>query len=241
MMDVWVSKVICLVLILLLTIIFGLLPIRVVAWLRRCEEEDRVYGRQVESGRGSRARNVLGYMNCFSGGVFLGACFLHLLPEVIDKYEVVMKQLTKQIDFPLAELLIMSGFFLIMLIEHGVMSVKGQHGHSHGTGQHRPSGSHHSNGYQNLDTEQHDDASALVSQNTIYGAMNHDETLAKTLVEEDVDISPQALANSYASYHECGDQLPHHHHPGQTHEQTVQIHGIRSFVFASCPLSAHSV
>ena len=51
----------------------------------------RVSGEQSEKFNRIRKR-VISYLTCFSGGVFLGACLLHLLPEGSEKVEEYLQK-----------------------------------------------------------------------------------------------------------------------------------------------------
>jgi len=66
-------------------------------------------------------------ITCFGGGVFLGACLLDLLPEVIYHVNMTIKtefhydnQALKR--YPVAELLIGCGLFLVLFIEQTILS-----------------------------------------------------------------------------------------------------------------------
>ena len=63
-------------------------------------------------------KNKLTYGNAFAGGVFLGAGFLHMLPDGIDNF----KAMNTGIDYPLALLTTAIGFLFILLIDKGLSS-----------------------------------------------------------------------------------------------------------------------
>lgn len=56
---------------------------------------------------------------CFGGGVLLASCMLHMIPEVRDS----MTLLDWKISFPIAELIVCCGFFLVYLVEEFVQSM----------------------------------------------------------------------------------------------------------------------
>lgn len=56
---------------------------------------------------------------CFGGGVLLASCMLHMIPEVRES----MALLDWKISFPLAELIVSCGFFLVYLVEEIVQSL----------------------------------------------------------------------------------------------------------------------
>jgi len=61
---------------------------------------------------------VLSGLLCFGAGVLLASVFLHLLPETRANISDATKRgFITEIDFPLAEVLVCCGFFLIYLIE----------------------------------------------------------------------------------------------------------------------------
>ena len=65
---------------------------------------------------GNSAALVLG--NAFAGGVFLGAGFLHMLPDGLDNFN----QLKTGVDYPLGLLTAAIGFVIIMFIDKGFSS-----------------------------------------------------------------------------------------------------------------------
>jgi zinc transporter 1/2/3 len=73
------------------------------------------------------SNTIISCITCFGGGIFLGACLLDLLPEVI--YHINMTIKTEfQYDnqelkrYPVAELLIGCGLFLVLFIEQTILS-----------------------------------------------------------------------------------------------------------------------
>jgi len=95
-MEEWIAKVICLVILLFLTMTFGLLP-RLIS----------TAGNEV----------WLSIANCVAGGVLLGTTLLHLVPETIEDVESGLKGLNYDTDYPIATLVIGAGFLLIVFIE----------------------------------------------------------------------------------------------------------------------------
>ena len=118
----WQLKVLCLVLILLLTFFFALLPVFLASRIRRREVEGRERRIAAVAETRSGARTILSYLNCFSGGIFFGTCFIHLFPEVSEQCADVLREASLDIDYPIAELIISTGFFLIMLTEQCALS-----------------------------------------------------------------------------------------------------------------------
>ena len=123
-MELWVAKLITIVLLLVISLTFGLLPVKLVQVLRRKQESLYCQWRETQA----RADLVISYLNCLAGGVFLGTSFLHLLPEVEEAVEDMLTQKGIESTFPVAPFVAGCGFFLIMILEHCVMQM--QHHHS---------------------------------------------------------------------------------------------------------------
>lgn len=86
--------------------------------------------RKIYKKSNSKTREVvLSGLLCLGAGVLLAAVFLHLLPETRKNIDDAMEDgfITKT-DFPIAEVLLCCGFFLIYLIEDMVHKCVG---HSH--------------------------------------------------------------------------------------------------------------
>ena len=98
-MDSLTIKVIALVLLVVLTMCFGLVPLCLRRFLHNANT------------RNSPSATILSYLNCFAGGVFMGTAFTHLLPDTHEALEAVTG------DFPLAEFIAGCGFFLVMILE----------------------------------------------------------------------------------------------------------------------------
>ncbi|KAL4227339.1 hypothetical protein ACF0H5_012784 [Mactra antiquata] len=104
-MDVVVTKVLSLVIITGITVIVGVLPCRMSKHFGKVMfRRKRVFDGMVSGAK------------CFSGGAFLGTCFLHLIPETRRKVDTVMEQIGSK--YPLAELLTIAGFFGVTFGEH---------------------------------------------------------------------------------------------------------------------------
>lgn len=69
-------------------------------------------------------RRALSLCNSFGGGVFLATCFNALLPTVRDKVGDVLKQLQISSDYPLAETMMMLGFFLTVFVEQTILTFR---------------------------------------------------------------------------------------------------------------------
>lgn len=93
------------------TFLFGMLPLLLFSKLRDNPEERTQ----------ARWKLVISFFSCFGGGVFLGALLLDLLPDVEEQFEAIAREVQEQysvsISFPLAELVVVLGFLLILTIE----------------------------------------------------------------------------------------------------------------------------
>lgn len=66
----------------------------------------------------------LSLCNAFGGGVFLATCFNALLPTVRDKVSEVMSLLHLSSDYPVAETMMMFGFFLTVFVEQTILTFR---------------------------------------------------------------------------------------------------------------------
>lgn len=78
----------------------------------------------VDYDKAHRYRRVLSLCNSFGGGVFLATCFNALLPAVRDKVADVFQQLKISSDYPLAETMMMLGFFLTVFVEQTILTFR---------------------------------------------------------------------------------------------------------------------
>ncbi|XP_062126557.1 zinc transporter ZIP1 [Drosophila sulfurigaster albostrigata] len=76
-----------------------------------------------ENQTNARSATVVKCLLYFGGGVLLATTFLHLLPEVQEVVEQLQEcELIPELTFPLAELLMCCGFFLMYFIEEAMHS-----------------------------------------------------------------------------------------------------------------------
>lgn len=78
----------------------------------------------VDYDKANRYRRALSLCNSFGGGVFLATCFNALLPTVRDKVSDVFQQLKISSSYPLAETMMMLGFFLTVFVEQTVLTFR---------------------------------------------------------------------------------------------------------------------
>jgi len=115
MVSLVVEKVIILFSMAAITFIAGMLPLKLFSELRKNND---LRAR-------SMWRTAICICSCFSGGIFLSACLLDLLPEVEEKFEEIKENIKekygKEIEYPLAHFVMCCGFFLILIIEQTVL------------------------------------------------------------------------------------------------------------------------
>ncbi|XP_072294045.1 zinc transporter ZIP3-like isoform X2 [Eucyclogobius newberryi] len=75
----------------------------------------------VDHDKAHRYRRPLSMCNAFGGGVFLATCFNALLPAVRDK---VFSELNLSSDYPVAETMMMLGFFLTVFVEQTILTFR---------------------------------------------------------------------------------------------------------------------
>uniref|UniRef100_A0A7E4V3N3 Zinc transporter ZIP3 n=1 Tax=Panagrellus redivivus TaxID=6233 RepID=A0A7E4V3N3_PANRE len=127
-MDLFLLKLILLGVMVLMTVVAGLFPVRILKLLRK---------RAALAVSPKKQRYVsltLCLLTCFSGGVFLATCFLHLLPELQEHVHMMEDNYKYEFGYPVAELLSCLGFFLLFSIEEVVIILIPSiaHGHHHG-------------------------------------------------------------------------------------------------------------
>ncbi|EGW03146.1 GTP-binding protein Di-Ras1 [Cricetulus griseus] len=102
MTKLLVAKVLCMVGVFFFMLLGSLLPVKVI---------------EADFEKAHRSKKVLSLCNTFGGGVFLATCFNALLPAVRDKLQQVLSLGHISTDYPLAETLMMVGFFLTVFVE----------------------------------------------------------------------------------------------------------------------------
>ena len=216
--EVLAAKVIALVSMQLLTLVAGLLPIRLITSLKNAGTRTQ-----------SRSTFIISLLNCFAGGVFLATTFLHLLPEVGEIVDELLQEANIESSFPVAEFIVSVGFFLLMLLEHLVMSL-----------QHTDHGSE-------LPTSppllQESTASESNAQSNRYGSISEGHHNHENRDTEPKPISRHScertlMANIEANEENCVHVIHPTHH--ESHHKTTDIHGIRSFMLLLA-LSLHTI
>ncbi|NXD84700.1 S39A3 protein, partial [Halcyon senegalensis] len=106
-MKILVTKVLCLVSVCILMLAGALLPVKIV---------------EADHEKAQRSKKILALCNSFGGGVFLATCFNALLPAVREKLSEVLKQGNVTTDYPVAETIMMVGFFLMVFVEQLILT-----------------------------------------------------------------------------------------------------------------------
>ncbi|NXL07067.1 S39A3 protein, partial [Mesembrinibis cayennensis] len=106
-MKIVVAKVLCLLGICVLMLAGSLLPVKII---------------EADYEKAHRSKKVLALCNSFGGGVFLATCFNALLPAVREKLDVVLKQGNVTTDYPVAETIMMVGFFVTVFVEQLILT-----------------------------------------------------------------------------------------------------------------------
>jgi len=75
----------------------------------------------------------MGCLNAFSGGIFLSAGLMHLIPHCAEAQEEVnLAALHLPAEYPLYLLLVVFGYLLVFFVERVAFEGHAHHGHSHG-------------------------------------------------------------------------------------------------------------
>jgi len=112
------EKVITLLSMTIITFLFGMLPLKMFTQMRTTAD---VTAR-------IRWRTFKSLCQCFSGGVFIAACLLDLLPDVEEKVQQVLDEIKDEykveVDYPVAQFIMVCGFFLILVIEQATLEMQ---------------------------------------------------------------------------------------------------------------------
>ena len=109
-MESVTSKILAMLFLGGISIILGFIPLRMGKWFK-------------ESDRSPRHGIIFSSLLCFGGGVLLATSFLHILPDARKNFERAGTAMLINENIPLAELLLMLGFFFIYFIEEFVHCV----------------------------------------------------------------------------------------------------------------------
>ncbi|NXG39703.1 S39A3 protein, partial [Dromaius novaehollandiae] len=106
-MKIVIAKVLCLLGVCVLMLVGSLLPVKII---------------EADYEKAHRSKKVIALCNSFGGGVFLATCFNALLPAVRDKLSEVLSQGNMTTDYPVAETIMMVGFFMTVFVEQLILT-----------------------------------------------------------------------------------------------------------------------
>ncbi|MEE6487629.1 hypothetical protein FKM82_014963 [Ascaphus truei] len=108
-MNILLAKLLCLLAVFVLMMLGSLLPVKFI---------------EADYEKAFRSRRLLSLCNSFAGGVFLATCFNALLPAVREKFAEVLKLGNITTDYPLAETIMLVGFFLTVFVEQAILTFR---------------------------------------------------------------------------------------------------------------------
>ncbi|XP_024065962.1 zinc transporter ZIP3 [Trachemys scripta elegans] len=108
-MNIKAVKVLCLLGVFFLMLLGSLLPVKII---------------EADYEKAHRSRKVIALCNSFGGGVFLATCFNALLPAVREKLQEVLKLGKVTTDYPLAETIMLLGFFMTVFVEQLILTFR---------------------------------------------------------------------------------------------------------------------
>lgn len=130
-MELVSTKILVLTLLGVVRLFFGLVPLKITKNLKLWGESA---SHKLVERRRVRVDAAITLCLCFGGGVLLGTCFIHMIPEVRETIEAVKRTdssvVSHDTSFPFAEFLICCGFFLVYVIEEVVHRLFVYSGHS---------------------------------------------------------------------------------------------------------------
>uniref|UniRef100_A0A8B9Q496 Zinc transporter ZIP3 n=1 Tax=Apteryx owenii TaxID=8824 RepID=A0A8B9Q496_APTOW len=106
-MKIMIAKVLCLLGVCVLMLVGSLLPVKII---------------EADYEKAHRSKKVIALCNSFGGGVFLATCFNALLPAVREKLNEVLSQGNVTTDYPVAETIMMVGFFMTVFVEQLILT-----------------------------------------------------------------------------------------------------------------------
>ncbi|XP_066989375.1 zinc transporter ZIP1-like isoform X2 [Macrobrachium rosenbergii] len=218
-MELLTTKIIALTLLGALSLFFGLLPLRLRRYLNQ----------------GSKKRErITSCLLCFGGGVLLATVFIHMLPETREGFNgaFAMGYLSVGSDYPLAELVVCAGFFLIYIVEEFVHKMTRVAGADHRSSNHSHH-HHHHNGHHHHHHHHRHNAHKLdtFDSEKVMPTTNQDTTELSTSATSAGGGGPELQSNGAAT-------LGHLDHHGQDH--TLGGHSNSSHGHANGDAGGHS-
>ncbi|XP_064619241.1 zinc transporter ZIP1-like [Lineus longissimus] len=208
----------------ILTFTFSMIPLKFVALSTNAA---------IDPERRQKFQRAVSFLSCFAAGVFLGTCFMDLFPEVKDRMVEVFFVLKIYSTFPIAEFLMIFGFFLILIIEQISLSVKERHFEESEVGKPLLRKSHKQKTYQTVNIDH------ACDENHIHESFQHSYSSQRSF--EGISDQPISAAPSFTNSltGEDDDSIvmdgDHSMHVDQSSHSTV-----RSMILVIA-LSLHSV
>lgn len=109
MVKLLVAKILCMVGVFFFMLLGSLLPVKII---------------ETDFEKAHRSKKILSLCNTFGGGVFLATCFNALLPAVREKLQKVLSLGHISTDYPLAETIVMLGFFMTVFLEQLILTFR---------------------------------------------------------------------------------------------------------------------
>lgn len=100
------------------TLLSYLLPIYLID-LKKKSNDSMNLSRLDPAGLGSN--KMLSYCNCCAAGIFLGICFLNLIPYVNQEFNELFEQIKWTTDYPVGLMSVILGLFLVLFLEFIVL------------------------------------------------------------------------------------------------------------------------
>ncbi|XP_069693267.1 zinc transporter ZIP1-like [Periplaneta americana] len=113
-MDILIAKVTVLVILLIVTFLFSMLPLKLMSKYRHAEDQSQRI----------RYGHIISGLSCFAGGVFMGTGLLDLFPEVDEILSKANVHSYIKSSFPVAEFTVAFGFLLVLILEQIVQDFK---------------------------------------------------------------------------------------------------------------------
>uniref|UniRef100_A0A914CEL4 Uncharacterized protein n=1 Tax=Acrobeloides nanus TaxID=290746 RepID=A0A914CEL4_9BILA len=128
-METNVLKIILIIVMFVLTMVFGTLPIKVFHIL---DSKRRSILNSTNQRHIHWPSTVISILTCFAGGVFLGIIFLDLLSDALESFDDLKKKNVWNIKYPLVQLICLFGFFAVYAVDEFSSRIfTGSHVHTH--------------------------------------------------------------------------------------------------------------
>lgn len=241
----------------LLTIGVSLIPLRCLALAQRGPLRRR-----------RKFQKMISVLSCFAGGVFLGACFLDLFPEVKETMDGAISDLGLETDFPIPEFVMIYGLFVVLVTEQVVVQYQesglgpalGGHGHSHGGPPARvespsPIPEDESDDEVEVQDAARAPAGVETEKSALIGGRNGRAQVsprgygsanghANDRLSHNQESGSLDYSHAHARHHRNDDasmREPHHHHRHHHNEQMSDRHSTLRAVLLLFALSLHSL